>query len=187
MCRCKIAACALRTCLALRSNTTYCWHWSSLRFFIVQKWRTRFSLCSSSLRMSTHKTGRKKFNPKGKIKPTTNNKPVCYRTFLQPQCKVLTWCSKNHAGSGFPSTTCGVPNMFVSNLFTYTLLQLQTLGAGGFDHLSSYRSLSECLDSSVHITSTFHILSSSLSAYIYLNIFSFEYFLMFFFFFFNSV
>lgn len=40
------------TCLALRSNTTYCWHWSSLRFFSVQKWRTRFSLCKSSFRMA---------------------------------------------------------------------------------------------------------------------------------------
>lgn len=41
-----------RTCLALRSNTTYCWHWSSLRFRIVQKWSTLFSLCSNSFKIS---------------------------------------------------------------------------------------------------------------------------------------
>lgn len=40
------------TCLALRSNTTYCWHWSSLLFLIVQKWRTLFSLWSSSFKIS---------------------------------------------------------------------------------------------------------------------------------------
>lgn len=40
------------TCLALRSNTTYCWHWSNRRFFKVQKCSTRFSLCRSSLRMA---------------------------------------------------------------------------------------------------------------------------------------
>lgn len=42
----------IHTCLALRSNTTYCWHWSSLLFLIVQKWRTRFSLWSSSFKIS---------------------------------------------------------------------------------------------------------------------------------------
>lgn len=40
------------TCLALLSNTTYCWHWSSLLFLMVQKCRTRFSLCSNSFKMS---------------------------------------------------------------------------------------------------------------------------------------
>lgn len=47
--------CKRQTCLALRSNTTYCWHWSSLLFLIVQKCRTRFSLCSNSFRMSEQK------------------------------------------------------------------------------------------------------------------------------------
>lgn len=41
-----------RTCLALRSNITYCWHWSSRRFFMVQKCRTLFSLWRSSFRMA---------------------------------------------------------------------------------------------------------------------------------------
>jgi hypothetical protein len=44
------------TCLALRSNTTYCWHWSKRRFFKVQKCRTRFSLCKSSLKMAVEQS-----------------------------------------------------------------------------------------------------------------------------------
>lgn len=39
------------TCWAWFWNIRYCWHWSSLRFFKVQKWRTLFSLWSSSLRI----------------------------------------------------------------------------------------------------------------------------------------
>lgn len=51
-----VCVCKRHTCLALRSNTTYCWHWSSLLFLIVQKCRTRFSLCSNSFRMSEQNT-----------------------------------------------------------------------------------------------------------------------------------
>lgn len=39
------------TCCPWFWNIRYCWHWSSRRFFRVQKCRTRFSLCSSSLRI----------------------------------------------------------------------------------------------------------------------------------------
>lgn len=43
------------TCWAWFWNIRYCWHWSSLRFFSVQKWRTLFSLWRSSLRIPEHK------------------------------------------------------------------------------------------------------------------------------------
>ena len=35
------------TCFALVSSTTYCWHWSSRRFLVVQNSRTMFSCFSS--------------------------------------------------------------------------------------------------------------------------------------------
>lgn len=95
------------TCLACRSNRTYCWHWSKRLFFRVQKWRTRFSLCSSSLRMAKHKKTHKTTSMRNYIHSgTTAYRPTVYFAGIMPLSSPDLWLGTQWLDCGWRPQAC---------------------------------------------------------------------------------
>lgn len=95
------------TCLACRSNRTYCWHWSKRLFFRVQKWRTRFSLCSSSLRMAKHKKTHKTTSMHNyKHSGTIAYRPTVYFAGIMPLSSPDLWLGTQWLDCGWRPQAC---------------------------------------------------------------------------------
>jgi len=99
LCLCKTLS---LTCLACRSNRTYCWHWSKRLFFIVQKWRTRFSLCSSSLRMAKQRQHQCSYKHSDTIAYT----PTVYFAGIMPLSSPDLWLGTLWLDCGWRPQAC---------------------------------------------------------------------------------